>query len=394
MQIRRLFVIAFSLYLGLSPIYWFPYVPPITFGLIKFLLFGFICTYALIFNFQVGSKSKLNIPGGNIFLFLILGMLAIVFLTFVLGDNQSNLNTVINFFQILLFVLATGTIISFNQVLNVIRLSLNILSFFVVLSVIFMFVIPFTINPINSELFLIDTGFGGLRTGWSPAIGLFVPFIFYVYGSIIILSIYLLSQILTGGRAGFYLSVISLLPLLYTQRSWRFKARFIGILFFSIFGVLVYNPSLLKGLRVFDSLSESSDLDSLSTGRVNLMMDAWQSILNNPISGNAVSSTFLGEEVHNVFVRGWVYYGVFYFIFSILLVVYTLLLCFYKIKYSKSKNNRRFFIAATLVIFYGVLVGMVEPQIIFGNFTNFSIWWFVFALIASKKFKSINSDSK
>lgn len=391
MQIRRLFVIAFSLYLGLSPIYWFPYVPPITFGLIKYLLFGFICTYALIFNFQVGSKSKFNIPGGNIFLFLTLGMLAIVFLTFVLGDNQSNLNMVINFFQILLFVIATGALISMNQVLNVIRLSLNILSCFVVLSVIFMFVIPFTLNPFNSELFLIDTGFGGLRTGWSPAIGLFVPFIFYIYGSIILLSIYLLSQVLTGGRAGFYVSVISLLPLFYTQRGWQFKTRFLTILFFSILTLLVYNPSFLSGLRVFDTLSESKDLDTLSTGRVSLFMDAWQSILNNPILGNAVNSTFLGEEVHNVFIKGWVYYGIFYFIFSILLVIYILILCFYKIKYSKGKVNRQFFIAATLVIFYGILIGMVEPQIIYGNFTNFSIWWFVFALIASKSFKSIDS---
>lgn len=391
MQIRRLFVIAFSLYLGLSPIYWFPYVPPITFGLIKYLLFGFICTYALIFNFQVGSKSKFNVPGGNIFLFLTLGMLAIVFLTFVLGDNQSNLNMVINFFQILLFVIATGALISMNQVLNVIRLSLNILSCFVVLSVIFMFVIPFTLNPFNSELFLIDTGFGGLRTGWSPAIGLFVPFIFYIYGSIILLSIYLLSQVLTGGRAGFYVSVISLLPLFYTQRGWQFKTRFLTILFFSILTLLVYNPSFLSGLRVFDTLSESKDLDTLSTGRVSLFMDAWQSILNNPILGNAVNSTFLGEEVHNVFIKGWVYYGIFYFIFSILLVIYILILCFYKIKYSKGKVNRQFFIAATLVIFYGILIGMVEPQIIYGNFTNFSIWWFVFALIASKSFKSIDS---
>jgi len=42
------------------------------------------------------------------------------------------------------------------------------------------------------------------------------------------------------------------------------------------------------------------------------------------------------------------------------------------------------------VLSSGVLIGMVEPSIIFGNFNTFSIWWFCFALSASDKFSLTN----
>ena len=215
----KFFLISFGLYLGLSPIYWFPYIDPSYFTIVKYCLFIFICFFSILFSSRSGSGLVIRIPSRYVIFFSILVMFLMAFIPFLLGSNTNNINTLINLFQILLFLVASKTVIQLGKVFYVIKISLYVISFFVCLSVFLMLWRPLILNPINNELFLIDTAFGGLRTSWSPAIGLFIPLLLLFFSSIVVVFIYLFSQLLTGGRSGFFLSILTLLPLLYIERN-------------------------------------------------------------------------------------------------------------------------------------------------------------------------------
>ena len=386
---KNIFFIAFAFYLGLGPVFWIPKVPIIIFTLTKYSLFIYISLYGILYTYKNSNSFVIKFPGRHFIFITLLAMIVIVLPNFLLGDNADNVNAIINLLQVIVFLIASRVIIDCGKVSFVIKTASVILSIFVIISVVLMLVMPLTTSPFNERLTLLDTGFSGARTGWTPSIGIFIPLVLMFYPSVIIVFIYLFSQILTGGRAGFYLSVLSLPVLLFIDKSSGIKKRFI-LLSVMIFIILYfYDPSYFQGFRVFDSLSntENMDVDDLSSGRLTRMYDAWSSILKSPFLGNAMHSSFPGDNVHNVFMKGWVFYGFLYFLCSISIVFYAIIKALQKIYCSNNFFDKNIFIALFTVLMFGFFVGLVEPAIIFGNFTTFSIWWFVFALVTSNNFR-------
>lgn len=391
---RKCFLLAFSAYLGLSPIFWLPYIPPALIILLKWSFFLFILVYSVLFYFNKSGPFKIELPGGQ----LILMLLAFMFFTLVpyaaLGDNTQTIIAMVNIVQIIFFLIATNIVIEFKKVYFVLKISVWIISFFVILSVFFMFADPFFANPLKAELYIIETGFSNSRTGWGPAISLFIPFLLFFSGNLSLIFMFLVSQLLTGGRTGFYLSFLSVPIVVYLEKSLRINLRLIVILSIASLIVFLYFPSLLDNLRVIDSLNnyKGLDADTLSSGRITRLQGAWVSIIESPILGHGFHRSFLGEGVHNVFVKNWVYYGFLYFLLSIAVVVYIFVKSLKKIKSSNSFLDKKFFSILFIVLTIGFFIGMVEPSIIFGNFNTFSIWWFCFALVASDKFLLTNES--
>lgn len=394
MSNKNCFPVFFAIYLGLSPIYWLPYVAPIFFIVVKNFLFIYILLCGLYFSIRNNKQFEIKIPGGYPIFFILIFMFFLVLPNFLFGNNENNFNTLMNLIQIIFFLIASRFIVYYKKVSFVIRLSLLVLSVFVVLSVLLMLTLPLEVNPYNEDLTLLETGFGGVRTGWTPSIGLFIPFILMFSKSYILLLIYLFSQMLTGGRAGFYLSILAVPLLVFIERSWRIKTRFIFIIVIIFLGLYIYNPSYFESFRVFTSLSGGEDADDFSSGRISLINEAWSSIMNSPFLGNSMHASFAGDNVHNVFLKGWVYYGLSYFVCSILAIFYIFLIWIKRFKRLKIYNDKKFFIILLIILLSGFFVGMVEPSIIFGNFTNFSIWWFVFALVASDDFLISDNNIK
>ena len=388
---KSVFSVFFAIYLGLSPIYWLPYVAPIFFIAIKNFLFVYVVLCGIYFSIKNNSPFEIKIPGGYPVFLLLIFMFFLVLPNFLLGNNNGNLSALINFLQTILFLIASRFIIYYKKVLFVIKFSLLVLSIFVTLSILFMITMPSIPNPYNQDLTLLETAFGGARTGWTPSIGLFIPFILMISKSYILIFIYLFSQMLTGGRAGFYLSILMVPILVVIERSWGMKLKFISLIIILILGIYIYNPFYFDDFRVFSSLSNSDNSDEFSSGRLSLISDAWFSIMNSPILGNAMNSSFLGYNVHNVFLKGWVYYGFIYFMCSVIIVLYIFLIWLRRYRKLESYNDKKFFIILLCVLLFGVGIGMVEPSIIFGNFTTFSIWWFAFALVASDQFLTSNN---
>lgn len=386
---RKAFFIFFATYLGLCPVFWMPNVPPAFFTLTKYSLFIYISLYSILYTYKNSNSFVIRFPGGYFTLLALLIMFIIVLPIFLLGDNSESLNAIVNLLQTIIFLIATRVIIDCRKVSFVIKIASIILSIFVIASVVLMLAMPFTPNPFNENLTLLDTGFSGARTGWTPSIGIFIPLVLIFYPSVIVLFVYLFSQMLTGGRAGFYFSVLSVPALLFFDKSSGIKKRFILLSVIVFIILYFYDPSYFEGFRVFDSLSntENMDVDDLSSGRLTRMYDAWSSILKSPFLGNAMYASFSGDNVHNVFMKGWVFYGFLYFLCSISIVCYAIIKALQKIYYSNNYFDRKFFIASFTVLMFGVLVGFVEPAIIFGNFTTFSVWWFIFALVTSSNFR-------
>ena len=298
----------------------------------------------------------------------------------------------VNILQIIIFLMATKIVVKFKKVYFVLKNGVWIISFFVILSVFFILTDPFLTNPMGSDLVIINTGFGDSRTGWGPSIGLFLPFLLFFSGNLSLIFMFVVSQILTGGRTAFYLSLLAIPIVVYIEKSFKIKLKLIATLSIASLIMSLYFPSLLDDLRVIDSLSnkEGFDLDNFSSGRIGRLQDAWVSIIESPFLGRGFYRSFVGEGVHNVFVKNWVYYGFVYFLLSVTLTVYILVRSLKKIKNSNNLLDKRFFSLIFLVLSSGVLIGMVEPSIIFGNFNTFSIWWFCFALSASDKFSLTN----
>lgn len=380
---KKIYILCFAIYLGLSPIYWIPYVSPFYFEILKSSLFVYIVIFGVLFSIKNMNNFKLKFPGGGFVFYTLIVMFFVVLPYYFKGDNKNNFITLINLLQIILFLIASRVVLHYGKVYFVIKYSLIVLSFFVILSVFLMLLMPFVTNPFNDKLHLFQTGFGGARTGWSPSIGLFIPFILMFSSSFLLLFVYLFSQMITGGRAGFYLSVLAVPIMLSLEKTWRIYLRFMFFIIVIFLILYIYNPSYFDSFRVFESLKGSESLEDFSSGRGVRLQAAWFSIFNSPFLGNAMHASFEGDNVHNVFIKGWVYYGFIYFVSSILIVFYIFLKWLKKFKNS-NLTDKDFLIILLIILSTGVLAGMVEPSIIFGNFTTFSIWWFSFALVSSK----------
>lgn len=390
---KNVFAICFAVFLGLSPIYWLPFVPPVFFTVLKNSLFMYIAVYSILIFY----RGKVLSFTGSVFVFFTLVVMFFIVLTFLLfGDNESSLIAVINILQIILFIIASRVLIKIEKVFYVLKFSVWVLSFFVLLSVVLMTLMPLTVNPFNDKLYLISTGFTGARTGWTPSIGLFFPFLLMFTSSYIVVFLYLYSQVLTGGRAGFYISILTLPIIVFIENSLKFKVRFLLIVILSVVMVILYLPDYFTEFRVVQSLMNKADADDFSSGRVSLLSNAWESIMKSPFLGNAMYSDFSGSGVHNVYVKGWLYYGFLYFISSVLIVLYGFYRFSIRIFKAKNKHDKKFLYILFLVLLSGFVMGLVEPSIIFGNFTTFSVWWLCFTLVVSNDFlisKEIHSEN-
>ena len=388
MLTKKFFSLAFSAYLGLSPVFWLPYIPPNLIILVKWSLFIFIAAYTVSFYFN----KKFELPGGQFTLITLVFMFLILVPYAALGDNINSIIAMVNILQIIIFLMATKIVVKSKKVYFVLKNAVWIVSFFVILSVFFMLTDPLLTNPLAADLVLINTGFGNSRTGWGPAIGLFLPFLLFFSGNLSLIFMFVVSQILTGGRTAFYLSLLAMPIVVYLEKSLKIKLKLIATLSIASLIMFLYFPSLLDDVRVLDSLSnkENLNLDDFSSGRIGRLQGAWVSIIESPFLGHGFYRSFFGEGVHNVFVKNWVYYGFVYFLLSVTLVVYILVRSLKKIKNSNNFLDKRFFSLIFLVLSSGALIGMVEPSIIFGNFNTFSVWWFCFALVASDKFSLTN----
>lgn len=385
-----------AIYIGISPVYWFWKIPVEYIQYFKSVAIISFCISAFFLSLH---NKKFLFPRG---VFGILGLLLLI-LSMTSGFFQSDFDDIYKrFFDIILgfifmwsvywYVICHGDILRVFVFSNLIIMIFSVL---VVMSGVFHF--PNWKSPFLAQFLLSDTGFGGLRTGWSLGLSFFLPTSLMISSLLgwnnkmkqsimLALSLFtiLASQLVVGGRSGLFSSVVILLVWILIET--RFSILWI-IVIFILFFYFVNIDWLFVHLR-FDRLHDItsfSDLNQFSANRIYINKEALRLIFEKPFFGYGFSDIGIGfiksgDVVHNLWLRvalqtGFVGFFVllcifFYYLFfsiNFLFLSYKSDLVDHKIKVIS--------LAVFLTILNGLIVSMFEPNAILGTFQTSAMWW-------------------
>ena len=390
-----LFVISkyfMSIYLGLSCIYWLPYLDTFLLENIK----AFILAVSLIsfWIFILGNKlDRLPANHFNLTTYFLLIIFACP------GFIQSELFIGLKkFFDISIGFLFIYTFYLFekqdNSGFKILLSSFRIFSFFIFIHVFICFTGIINLSPpsIHGFLDFSEVGFNFSRTGWSNSVALFFCFFFfYVHNkknTYFLIIICLFSQYLSGGRLGLLSSIIILL--LYTANSSGKGRNLFFIMMFSPF-IVYFLDFIIIHLRIDRLLGNNLDFYSLNYFTANRLHGDWLGILKileNPFLGhgfknvNLLNDISFRGEIHNVWIKLGTESGV-------LLPSIFLYKCI-KILYDYYKNlNDNSTVVLYLIIVCGVIQSMFEPNVLIGSFQNSAIWWATLGVLLVRKTKKI-----
>ncbi len=387
-----------AIYIGLSPVYWWPGVSVEIFAVLKFCL---VCLVVMYIWAIALAKRDAPVPRG------VLGMAGLLLLVIlsVGGIVQSEENAA--FLRIKDYLL--GFIMMWTCYLYR-RMNRDISKVFyfagLIMAVHCAIVICSKVTGLphwsgpkgfkNPELWI--SGFTGLRTGWSDGGALFVPvlagyflgsgktsFLTRVVALLGALSI-IGSQVVVAGKAGILASVLGILLLLNVAGRKKYIFVYLVVLAIAAVGLRGY---MLKAVSIENYQNEHNSfrqLNKFSAGRVSGDIMAVETALKQPFQGYGFREVVGSQmEIHNLWLRMWIESGIFlplgfaYIVFRI-----------YRTSSALSRNTvgRAAIISGSMetdplsyygrvVILSGILISMFEPRFLLGSFQQCTIWWAV-----------------
>lgn len=387
---RNKLALLLAVYLGIGPVYWIPGVPPEWMSVLKGVLFVLIvlCSLALAV-----SRKRIAFPGGTRVLALLLMFVGLMVPGMIKGDGTASLYRVQNGLQVLLFVAATGHILRHVSPSQVAIVAVRIFTVFSMAALAAMLVAPDIVNPYNPDLTIVESGFGGSRTGWSPANALFLPWLALDMampgGTIVAYAAMLVlfgNQVAVGGRAGLLGTAVAYVA------SQVLRARFVSLLWavMALAGLVAAAMTFSDELRLFDFFTAGGitlDVaDEASTGRAGQYVWAISVIQDEPLSGLGFGNAIFGEKewlIHNDFLMLSVEGGIPLGLVALAIVMYALVQ-----GWRAARHGSRMTRAACLTVVVGAVVAQFEPGFIFGNFNTSCLWWFSFCVCVSAPVRS------
>ena len=377
-------------------IYWLPGLPPEIFRVFKIAIISMIVLIGVLSGRVLKGISSSKIIG-IFFIFIILSSLPGGLLS-TENPNEYFQEIITWLFSYLTF--AIGVVLwreSRNDCISIIKVSYLIACFLSILCILNYFgYFPDLRTPFvptyETGWHFYEGGFAGVRTGWSGSLALFAattPIVIFrnnknnkinseFFLFIIFIAPILGAQFLSGGRGGLLATVIGF-SIFCIIRKMPIKY---GVLVF-IFGLtILYN-------QAFFATSLRLDRYDVTAGRV----EQYKNVINNDKIligwGANGSSKFniqtIGKryEVHNVWLKAYVDYGLFHFL---IVIFYT----FYLIKKSIKKmivykNTKRggcnqeynILLSSFLVLITICVTSMFEPGGFLGGFQNKFLFWFL-----------------
>lgn len=385
---NRLYGIIFAAYVGSGPIYWIPGVSVEAINIVKYALFSMIILWPV---FRGGGSYFFGFPGGK----AVLSLFAVFFFLSIFGMLNGELGASIyklqNTIQIFLFLMSCGFLIKSEMIHFVALNSVRIFIFFSILSLALMLIMPEYTNPLTDEFHgyqLTDTGLGGSRTGWSPAVALYLP---WVYAGFMALPGYwvlvaalsmVANQVLVGGRTGMASALVAFV--FYGVFRKNIKVFLLVAIATVIVGVLAMSNR--EALRIeSDGMSNGIDWNELSSNRTDDYIGALNEIANNPFVGVGVGEGIF-QEVHNVLLKCALEGGIPYALSLVGLFVVALL------RGWRGLDSKDWFVvSALLTVLSGIINSFFEPVAMLGSFNNAPFWWLCFAICVnagrSKKYR-------
>jgi O-antigen ligase len=375
-----IFILIFSIYVGTGPVYWIPWVSVEIVNAFKIALFAIIVTWTVIFSFASG---RMYFAGGkNVFILIIFFILLSVpgILNGVLEESLYKLQ---NEVQIFLFLLSCGYLIKRNIIQTVARFSVYVFTVSCLFSLALIYLMPDYISNLNENVTISQAGLGGSRTSWSPAIALYLPWLYignYFLGYFSWLAIFLLiaNQVIVAGRTGMVSALISFLIFGVIRKNLKIFL-FVSLATMLVMYLVFNNLELLR----FDTggIGNRADLDALSTGRIDMYFDALREVSKNPFFGVGVG---VGDLffVHNVILRAAVEGGIPY-----ALSLFGILTLAVSRGWVNIRKSNWLILPAFLTVISGISNSFFEPVAMLGSFNNSVFWWLCFAICVDVDYK-------
>lgn len=235
---------------------------------------------------------------------------------------------------------------------------------------------------------------GGYRTGWANSLFLFTPFLLYYsnlnykknFSLIVMLCLVAIfgSQILSGGRAGFFAAFATVV--LYSLRS----SRSLVLLAFILYLVLTLIPEeiFLKQFRAENLYSQyfnQDDVNRISSGRYEGYEIGLDLFKDRPFYGygfgmsdDLSDSKGYMPEIHNTWLKRLIDGGLVFTIPLVCLFVHCYLLIRKKILKIKSydlKLYRLNYIFLISLFFPAIIITFLEPNYLLGSFQGEAFFW-------------------
>lgn len=386
------------MYLGLSPVYWLPFITTQNLYYLKL----FLVISAVVFSWVSAMvRQAIRFPSGMLgpvgFMVLILS----ASFAFIQSEPSLLVRRLLDF-SLGFIMMWTIYVYAADEVrtLNIFIMASVIIGGLAALTVTSHYLgIPSWHAPVLYRSVPLDiSGFGSLRTGWSNGLVFFIPYLCVLaYGvlnksnfrrliGISVIFFIVGSQAVVGGRAGLLASLLAIGWLAY---KFLPKIIFISLVGVSVSLAIVYAGLFYEHLRL-DRLdaggSMISTLDHFSAGRITSYFFAFNEIMHHPIMGRGFGNAGIGgHEIHNLWLRMAVEGGVFLPLAFFYFVVRLLRFSARNIKRKALSINGQFSeeimrnykisVIYSVVIYSGILISMFEPNVLLGSFQNSAIWW-------------------
>lgn len=380
-QSHILYAWLFAVFVGIGPVYWFPFVPVALLEGFKIALYLSIVLPPILVSLIRGG---VYFPGGKVSVYLFFSFALISVPAILQGAPDAAAYRAQSVLQVLLFLHAAGYLISLGMVEYVLKRAVGVFLLFASASLLFIAFIPGYQSPLNDALFVVQTGLGGSRTGWSPSMAIYLPWLYSsqffgfgisIFGGLVLLG----NQVIVAGRTGMVATVIPFLVWGFLTR--RAKNLIIVALLIILAGFYIFENLDLLRLNVGGFQSRSS-LDELSTGRMGQYFEGIDAIWNRPFLGYGVGVLKFGEgrwTLHNEFLKIAVEGGLFYL--AILLAILALAV---KRGVADVARFNSVKLASLLTVLAGVVAAMFEPEVLFGSFNKASFWWLCYSVCISR----------
>lgn len=396
------------LYLGSAPVFWLPGFSASTIQTSKHLLIYLaVGATAAVSIFKRSVHLPWGIAGLSGFgLILVLSIPAVFLSELSIGLSRIvDLLYAATAFSSFFFLTRAG-----YDVEKILKISAFIISGFAAYSLVGMFGSLSWRQPADLGFFDVSTaGFGGLRTGWSNGLSLYIAFsLAWVYSkdslikfnrsllAITMAGTIFISQYMVGGRAGLLASLVSLVVLAHYLIPPA--NRVLVYVIFSAVVVAAAGQAVYEHLRIDRLVSnESLDVDTLdhfSANRITTYRFAFKKISEKPLFGHGFGNANVvgGSEIHNVWLKHGAEAGLL-FLAAELLFVLKFMLPFPRPKRIQSSyvvfsRQARLYAFCWAALLSGLVISMLEPRMLFGSFQTSAIWWCAAGVLVAIQGKS------
>lgn len=388
MNPKKILTYIAPIYIAIGPVYWFFFLPPSIFNLAKYGLGMLIIGSALYFGANEWFKDRNFIRGSGVSLIVGVVFLSIPGMYF--SQSELSLGVLGRYLLLMGLLISIYWLSKEEEFLQRVPMAIAAVMIPLCMITVADFLLNLGLLSFDGYNRLYATGFSTSRTQWSGglvSLGIFMVWCFIMtkqirrYFFLAAFVMIVLSQISSGGRGGTLAGLLGVIALLIYYK--KYTAILIGI-FASFAFAIAFKDQLFAHLR-FDRLEAGSNASSdFSSGRLEQYGLAFD-LIDSPLAlffgfgprgyEAAFANMGIDFEIHNVWLRLFIEYGLFVPLF--------ILIFFFSTMFTAVMDNKENKEAMGLVIILlaGMFMTLVEPNAIIFSYQNYLCWWLIFIVI-------------